>query len=200
MQIIHKSRRNNANADGLSRLIYPPSPEVEVEEPENCSVGYEVSFCYANDPSDIKVQWVDPVPAEQNSDMQTGCPNLLRRQQKCTDFKAIYTYKATGEVPDDAKQARTLVAEASQYEVINGLLYHFYSPRSRGLPKEERFVKQLALPKVLRDDILRSYHDSLAGGGHQGHERTFAAIRLKYSWQKMYDKIGKYVQSCLLCQ
>ena len=81
MQIIHKSRRNNANADGLSRLIYPPSPEVEVEEPENCSVGYEVSFCYANDPSDIKVQWVDPVPAEQNSDMQTGCPNLLRRQQ-----------------------------------------------------------------------------------------------------------------------
>ena len=102
--------------------------------------------------------------------------------------------------PDDAKQARTLVAEASQFEVINGLLYHFYSPRSRGLPREERFVKQLALPKVMRDDILRSYHDSLAGGGHQGHERTFASIRLKYYWPKMYDEIGKYVQSCLLCQ
>ena len=200
MQMIHKSSRNNANADGLSRRSYPPSPEVEEEEPEVCSVGYEVSFCYANDPSDIKVQSVDPVPADQNSDMQTGCPNLIRRQQKCPDFKAMYTYKTTGEVPDDAKQARTLVAEASQYEVINGLLYHFYSPRSRGLPKEERFVKQLALPKVLRDDILRSYHDSLAGGGHQGHERTFAAIRLKYYWPKMYDEIGKYVQSCLLCQ
>ena len=200
MQIIHKSSRNNANADGLSRRSYPPSPEVEEEEPEVCSVGYEVSFCYANDPSDIKVQSVDPVPAEQNPDKQTGCPNLIRRQQKCPDFKAMYMYKTTGEVPDDAKQARTLVAEASQYEVINGLLYHFYSPRSRGLPKEERFVKQLALPKVLRDDILRSYHDSLAGGGHQGHERTFAAIRLKYYWPKMYDEIGKYVQSCLLCQ
>ena len=200
MQIIHKSSRNNANADGLSRRSYPPSPKVEEEEPEVCSVGYEVSFCYANDPSDIKVQSVDPVPAEQNSDKQTGCPNLIRRQQKCPDFKAMYMYKTTGEVPDDAKQARTLVAEASQYEVINGLLYHFYSPRSRGLPKEERFVKQLALPKVLRDDILRSYHDSLAGGGHQGHERTFAAIRLKYYWPKMYDEIGKYVQSFLLCQ
>ena len=200
MQIIHKSSRNNANADGLSRRSYPPSPEVEEEEPEVCSVGYEVSFCYANDPNDIKVQSVDPVPAEQSSDKQTGCPNLIRRQQKCPDFKAMYTYKTTGEVPDDAKQARTLVAEASQYEVINGLLYHFYSPRSRGLPKEERFVKQLALPKVLRDDILRSYHDSLAGGGHQGHERTFAAIRLKYYWPKMYDEIGKYVQTCLLCQ
>ena len=200
MQIVHKSSQNNANADGLSRRSYPPSPEVEEEEPEFCSVGYEVSFCYANDPSDIKVQSVDPVPAEQNSDKQTGCPNLIRLQQNCPDFKAIYKYKTTGEVPDDAKQARTLVAEASQFEVINGLLYHFYSPRSRGLPREERFVKQLALPKVMRDDILRSYHDSLAGGGHQGHERTFAAIRLKYYWPKMYDEIGKYVQSCLLCQ
>ena len=200
MQIIHKSSRNNANADGLSRRSYPPSPEVEEEEPEVCSVGYEVSFCYANDPSDIKVQSVDPVPAKQNSDKQTGCPNLIRLQQNCPDFKAIYKYKTTGEVPDDEKQARTLVAEASQFEVINGLLYHFYSPRSRGLPNEERFVKQLALPKVMRDDILRSYHDSLAGGGHQGHERTFAAIRLKYYWPKMYDEIGKYVQSCLLCQ
>ena len=200
MQIIHKSSRNNANADGLSRRSYPPSPEEEEEEPEVCSVGYEVSFCYANDPSDIKVQWVDPVPAKQNTDKQTGCPNLIRLQQNCPDFKAIYKYKTTGEVPDDAKQARTLVAEASQFEVINGLLYHFYSPRSRGLPREERFVKQLALPRVMRDDILRSYHDSLAGGGHQGHERTFAAIRLKYYWPKMYDEIGKYVQSCLLCQ
>ena len=216
MQIIHKSSRNNANADGLSRRSYPPSPEEEEEEPEVCSVGYEVSFCYANDPSDIKVQSVDPVPAKQNTDKQTGCPNqvpakqntdkqtgcpnLIRLQQNCPDFKAVYTYKTTGEVPDDAKQARTLVAEASQFEVINGLLYHFYSPRSRGLPREERFVKQLALPKVMRDDILRSYHDSLAGGGHQGHERTFAAIRLKYYWPKMYDEIGKYVQSCLLCQ
>ena len=200
MQIIHKSSRNNANADGLSRRSYPPSPEKEEEEPEVCSVGYEVSFCYANDPSDIKVQSVDPVPAKQNTDKQTGCPNLIRLQQNCPDFKAIYKYKTTGEVPDDAKQARTLVAEASQFEVINGLLYHFYSPRSRGLPREERFVKQLALPKVMRDDILRSYHDSLAGGGHQGHERTFAAIRLKYYWPKMYDEIGKYVQSCLLCQ
>ena len=52
----------------------------------------------------------------------------------------------------------------------------------------------------MRDDILRSYHDSLAGGGHQGHEQTFAAIRLKYYWPKMYDEIRKYVQSCLLCQ
>ena len=200
MEIIQKSSRNNANADGLSRRSYPPVPEAEMEEPEVCTVGYEVTFCYANDPSDIKVQSVEAQPAKKSSDKEMNCPNLQRLQQNCPDFKAIYKYKTTGEVPDDEKQAKTLVAEASQFEIQNGLLYHFYTPRSRGLPREERLVKQLAVPKIMRDDILRSYHDSLAGGGHQGHERTFAAIRLKYYWPKMYDQIGKYVQSCELCQ
>ena len=208
MEIIQKSSRNNANADGLSRRSYPPAPEEEMEEPQVCKVGYEVTFCYANDSDDMNAQSVNAVtaepertqPAKQSSEKPKACPNLQRLQQNCPDFKALYKYKTMGEVPDDEKQAKTLVAEASQFEIQNGLLYHFYTPRSRGLPREERLVKQLAVPRIMRDDILRSYHDSLAGGGHQGHERTFAAIRLKYFWPKMYDQIGKYVQSCELCQ
>ena len=200
MEIIQKSSRNNANADGLSRRTYPPLPEEEIEDPDVCTVGYEVTFCYSNDPSDVKVQSVDTEPAKKSSEKGNSCPNLQRLQQNCPDFQTIYKYKVTGEVPEDEKQARTLVAEASQFEIQNGLLYHFYTPRSREVPREERLVKQLAVPRIMRDDILRSYHDSLAGGGHQGHERTFAAIRLKYYWPKMYDQIGKYVQSCELCQ
>ena len=200
MEIIQKSSRNNANADGLSRRSYPPLIEEVQEAPAICTVGYEVTFCYANDPRDVKVLSVDAEPAKKSSDKENTFPNLQHLQQNCPDFKAIYTYKTTGDVPDDVKQARNIVAEASQYEIQNGLLFHFYTPRSRGLPREERLVKQLAVPKIMRDDILRSYHDSLAGGGHQGHERTFAAIRLKYYWPKMYEQIGKYVQSCELCQ
>ena len=191
MKIIQKSSRNNANADGLSRRTYPPLPEEEIEDPDVCTVGYEVTFCYSNDQSNVKVQSVNAEPAKKSSEKGNSCPNLQRLQQNCPDFQTIYKYKVTGEVPEDEKQARTLVAEASQFEIQNGLLYHFYTPRSRGVPREERLVKQLAVPRIMRDDILRSYHDSLAGGGHQGHERTFAAIRLKYYWPKMYDQIGK---------
>ena len=128
-----------------------------------------------------------------SSDKGQNCHNLQRLQQNCPDFKAIYKYKTTDEVPDDEKQARTLVAEASQFEIQNGLLYHFYI--SRGLPREERLVKQLAVPKIMRDDILRSYHDSLAGGGHQGHERTFAAIRLKYYCMSRKDSLFGHISS-----
>ena len=90
-------------------------------------------------------------------------------------------------MPDDEKQAKTLVAEASQFEMQNGLLFHLYTPRSRGLLREERLLEQLAVSKPMRDDILRSYN-TLAGGGHQGHERTFAAIRLNTIGQKCMSK------------
>ena len=147
MEIIQKSSRNNANADGLSRRSYPPVPEEEVEEPEVCTVGYEVTFCYANDPSDIKVHSVEAQPAKKSSDKERNCPNLQRLQQNCPDFKAICKYKTTSEVPDDEKQAKTLVAEASQFEIQNGLLYHFYTPRSRGLPRGRKVGKTVGCTK-----------------------------------------------------
>ena len=117
MEIICKSSRNNANADGLSRRSYPPLIQEVQEAPEICTVGYEVTFCYANDPRDVKVQTVDAEPAKKSSDKENNFPNLQHLQQSCPDFKAIYTYKTTGEVPDDEKQAKTLVAEASQFQM-----------------------------------------------------------------------------------
>ena len=81
-----------------------------------------------------------------------------------------------------------------------GLLFHLYTPRTRGVPKQEKILIQLAVPKLMRDEILRSFHDSIAGGGHQGFERTYAALRLKYFWPTMWEDTRRYVQSCEACQ
>ena len=59
MEIIQKSSRNNLNADALSRSSYLPLIEEVQEAPEICTVGFEVIFCYANDPRDVKVLSVD---------------------------------------------------------------------------------------------------------------------------------------------
>ena len=126
--------------------------------------------------------------------------NLSTKQKACPDFKHIYTYIQTRQVPDDPLLARIVVAEAYNYELEDGILKHFYSKRSRKVPAEERLVKQTAIPVILRDDILKSYHDCLAGGGHQGFERTYAAIRNKYYWPRMYEDIRQYVKTCEICQ
>ena len=62
------------------------------------------------------------------------------------------------------------------------------------------YIKQLAVPRCLREDVLKSYHDSIAGGAHLGFERTYRAIQLKYYWPGMYQNVADYVRSCKECQ
>ena len=98
-------------------------------------------------------------------------------QKECQDFKHIYEYLASHTLPNDKKLAHTVVVESSQYALLDGFLYHFYQPRVKGLPAAQRLVRQLALPGPCRPDVLRSFHDSHAGGGHLGIQKTFATIR-----------------------
>ena len=59
---------------------------------------------------------------------------------------------------------------------------------------------QLALRGALRQDVLHSFHDSHAPGGHLGVQKTFAAIRERYFFSGMYQVIHDYVTTCDLCQ
>ncbi|VDI03590.1 Hypothetical predicted protein [Mytilus galloprovincialis] len=126
--------------------------------------------------------------------------NLAEEQENCRDFADIIKYKQTGRVPQNPELARAVVAESFNFELEDGILKHFYSKRCKKVPKDERLVKQIAVPRNLRDSILKAYHDCILGGGHQGFERTYAAIRNKYFWPSMYSDINQYVKTCEVCQ
>ncbi|CAG2252792.1 unnamed protein product [Mytilus edulis] len=126
--------------------------------------------------------------------------NLSKHQKECRDFAEIYRYKFNRELPDDAILARTIVAESYNFELEDGILKHFYSKRCKQVPRHERLVKQIAVPRILRDDVLRSYHDCILGGGHQGFDRTYSSLRNKYFWPSMYEDIKQYVKTCEVCQ
>ena len=126
--------------------------------------------------------------------------NLAEEQENCRDFADIIKYKQTGRVPQNPELARAVVAESYNFELEDGILKHFYSKRCKKVPKDERLVKQIAVPRNLRDSILKAYHDCILGGGHQGFERTYAAIRNKYFWPSMYSDINQYVKTCEVCQ
>jgi hypothetical protein len=49
-------------------------------------------------------------------------------------------------------------------------------------------------------DLLLSYHDSKAGGGHLGIKRTYEAIKQKFYFTEMYNCIQNYILSCVICQ
>ena len=225
-QVVHKSGTANGNADGLSRRKYPANePERQqsqcdfddIEEAVdniNCAKDTDelaaVTLIYAHEDN---AHTAEAMPATPNTDPATRKwdkdanvdddrhKGLINLQRKCQFYKDIIKYKIDNELPEDPKEARKIVAESYQYEIgPQGLLFHLYTPRTRGVPKEEKILIQLAVPKIMRDEILRSFHDSVAGGGHQGFERTYAALRLKYFWLTMWEDTRRYVQSCEACQ
>ena len=87
----------------------------------------------------------------------------------------------------------------NQYVLSDGVLYHVFTPRTKKLKTAdpESLILQVALPSVKRK---AAYHDCKAGGGHFGVKRTFAAIKQKHLWPKMYQQIKDYVSTCDACQ
>ena len=202
-EIKHKPGSKNHTADYLSRQTYTNTTSSQssdladhigsIQTPNEYT---EVTLVYSDEDEAVVAAASEPVmlPAD------ISIENLSTKQKVCPDFKHLYTYVQTRQVPDDPLLARIVVAEAYNYELEDGIFKHFYSKRSRNVPAEERLVKQTAIPVILRDDILKSYHDCLAGGGHQGFERTYASIRNKYYWPRMYEDIRQYVRTCEICQ
>ena len=78
------------------------------------------------------------------------------------------------------------------------IAFSFVHPRD--VPKQEKILIHLAVQKVMRDEVLKSFHESVAGCGHQGYEHTYAALWLKYFWLTMWEDTHWYVQSCKACQ
>lgn len=87
------------------------------------------------------------------------------------------------------------MAESKHFSLKDGILYHWYQRRVK-----IKFIKQIALPRKLRNDALHAYHDSLVGGGHRGIEKVRIAFVLKYYWPRMYQDVISYVKSCDRCQ
>ena len=217
-EIKHKAGAQNTNADGLSRRDYSTEPEQEVTgtvnmcgtltEKNTCQKDIlQVTFAYKYE-NVQQVMALNPVmatdtqaennlPEPNDVDVNDG---LRAQQQNCPDFEEIIQYIERQEVPEDAGSARRVVAESSSFDIVDGILYHLHQDRNRGIPRDQRVIKQLAVPRVLRDDLLKSYHDSIAGGGHQGYERTYEALRRKYFWPRMYSDVLQYTTSCVNCQ
>lgn len=158
--------------------------------------GVAVQFFYPDEEPAI-------VAAIQNDPLENALNDteiLFQLQQESPDFKFIIAYLLTGDLPVDEKDRNKCVAEAERYQILNGLFYHFVQRRCKQQPTEHKFTKQLCIPKALRKDVLRSYHDGMAGGGHLGICKTHDSIRSKFWWSTIYADVENYVKCCNRCQ
>lgn len=122
-------------------------------------------------------------------------------QRECPDFKDIFAYLENGTLPDDEKSQTKVIQISKYFDLCSGVLYHWFQRRVKSnLPVDDKWIQQIASPRVLRLDALNAYHDSSAGGAHLGIERVMAAMKTKYHWPRMHQEIYDYIHSCDICQ
>jgi hypothetical protein len=71
--------------------------------------------------------------------------------------------------------------------------------RINGIVVENEGHSQTEINDELKRQILYEYHDAPLGG-HRGMNKTYSAIKSKYSWPNMKQEIEDYVRKCKSCQ
>jgi len=123
--------------------------------------------------------------------------DVAKLQRECPDYKPIFEYIEAGILPQEEKAARKIILESEQFVIDDGTLYHIFHPRTKRMDKIVPIVKQLCIPRILREELMIAYHDNNC---HVGQERLYNSLKMKYWFPWMYSTVLQYVASCELCQ
>lgn len=141
------------------------------------------------------------LPQEFQEEYENGLPviphlseeALAAQQRADPELKVVLEYLESGEKPLGRKLQSPNMAmwmrEWNKFEVKNGVLY-------RKRMDQGRVLRQLVLPKNLREMVLTSLHDDM---GHLGLERTLDLLRYRFYWPKMADAVERKIKTCERC-
>ena len=213
--IIHKAGIQNQNADALSRRCYDSqtcSPEKykviksksNIDEQKECTQSPVTSPLNEQDCHIMALQNL-PTENEEPKLQPTKVPVVNTKSKKemsylqasCEDIGPLYQYMTVGQLPENKIEQKKIMISSEQYIVRDNILYHFLDTKTKKNKRLPESFSQLVVPRCLREDVILSYHD---GNAHLGFDKTYAAIRNKYYWPKMYADIDIHVRTCNTCQ
>ena len=125
---------------------------------------------------------------------------IRRMQSEDEELIPIMLYLADGTLPENGKQAESLVHKSlNKYVLVDRVLYHLWQQSNALTHPRVEMVQQLVIPKCHRKEILYACHEDLFSG-HSGIKKTYERLRNRFWWDNMYKDTVEHVQSCLDCE
>jgi hypothetical protein len=202
--IQYKSGKHNANADALSRQTCRPWDNRSQDEMESRISLMEIGTLIPDVLQEevwIDVLEVEPVLDYPNPTVATSLSvfsqsDLKDLQQKDKNIKKILEFRRQGTKPSaylrrqENKDVQLLLRQWKKLVELNEVLYRRIQDPVDGV------INQLVLPDVLKEDILRGFHNQ---SGHQGRERTESLVRSRCYWPRMCNDIKTWIEQCDRC-
>ncbi len=173
LEIKYRPGKANQIADALSRNPPPLDSLHNPEEVQVLQLGPGAS-------SEVDSPSKDDTHEQEIASLQRDDSDLLK----------IMLYLEGGVLPDDHRQAKKLVLERTQFELLDGVLHH-ENPK---LPD----LWRIAVPKVMRPALVEEAH---AGrfAGHFGERKIYHQLRKSYWWEGMRAEVRRYCRACFTC-
>ena len=132
------------------------------------------------------------VPTGNSSDSDPKESTLTQLQASDPELVAMLSYLQENKLPGDATLASRVVAESSQFVVLDGVLCF------DGTACNSTGKAHIAVPECMRDDVSREPH----GGCFAGHftkKRTYELLKRQYWWKTMRADVREHCQAYLIC-
>ena len=223
-RVHYKPGKVNTAADGISRMDLPKQSVLDKSQDELLDEEARLMAITPNISETARSSkqkppkrrwWQTKITFEQKSgvnavdttppDSDGAHPNvdnipefdIRARLPDCPDFKDMVLYLRDGIENQDPKIAESIRVKAPNYQWENGYLIHIHKNRAKGINKVEPEIRQLCVPKSLREILLKQYHDL---NGHGGLSKTYQTIRNKFFWHGLMSDCFLWTRTCDRCQ
>ena len=211
---IHEQSNHNVQKDKLTQVSFNPETQTNLYDPKLpianlCKPGANFGdkdtpvwgAIKTKAPSKVNARREKLRPtltakaAENLEGIDLSRENIRKEQRKDQECRLIIKYLTVGTLPDNDTDARSILLRQEDYIMIDGMLYHIFTP-SGSKPSAQA---QLVIPQNLKVHFLKLHHDSELGA-HVGNSKMLSIMRLKYYWIGMIRDIREYVLTCPRCQ
>ena len=191
LQIIHRSGKENVNADALSRNPLAQPAEDQLGPCQVAALTTQESLAEVSDNLEDIQALLNLEP-----DVPTDLTSFSTEQRKDSQLVEIIQFLTQDTLPSDESRARKVALQAPLFAVIQDTLYFLDKPDTTRT--EAAVPRRVAVPKHLQRQIMEECHGG-SMGGHFSGRRLFSTLSRRWWWERMYTDALEFCRNCPQC-